>query len=273
MNFHQQLKTTQRKSGSLLCIGLDPDPKKIPRTVRGRLHVAVVEFNRHIIEATKDLVCAYKLNLAFYEALGKHAWETIHATLSHIPSGVVTIGDAKRGDIGNSSEFYAQSLFQEYGFDAATVSPYMGYDSVEPFMRDPQHGVFVLALTSNPGAKDFQHLKSGGRLVFERVASCVRTWNAHRNLGLVAGATQPLQLRRIRTIAPDLPLLIPGIGAQGGDLKSTVRFGCNTRGEMAVINVSRGVLYASGGRDYPEAARTEALRLRDHINEYRILFF
>ena len=266
--FTDRLRTIQAAQNSLLCIGLDTDitklPPHLPRTPEG-----VLEFNKRLIDATCDLACAYKLNLAFYEALGERGWWVLNETRKHIPSSVIAIADGKRGDIGNSSDLYARSLINELRFDASTVHPYMGRDSLEPFFRSPEHGVFVLALTSNPGAKDFQYLKAGGKPLYERVITRVKRWNIHRNLGLVAGATRPAQLKRIRSLAPHLPLLIPGVGAQGGDLKRAVQYGCDTAGFLAIINAGRNVIYASGGEDFPAAARSAAQAMRDQINEYR----
>ncbi len=269
MNFHDRLRAVQQKQNSLLCLGLDTDPLKVPPFL-AHDEDPVGEFNRRIIEATSDLVCAYKINLAFYEAIGAHGWKTVHQTLAYIPPDVITIGDAKRGDIGNSAELYARALFDDFKFSACTVNPYMGGDSVEPFMKDSRHGVFVLAVTSNPGAKDFQYLNVRGKPLYEHVISKVKRWNANRNCGLVVGATRPKELQRIRALAPGLPLLIPGIGAQGGDLKRAVQFGSDHNGEMAVINVGRSVLYASQGRDFDIAARTAAVTLRNEINRFRL---
>jgi orotidine-5'-phosphate decarboxylase len=272
MDFSERLATTQKTANSLLCVGLDTDPAKLPGAIRGS-DDAVIEFNRRIIEATSDLVCAYKLNLAFYEAIGEWGWSILRRTLSHVPEGVLTIGDAKRGDIGNTAALYAQALFKTLGVQAATVNPYLGFDSVEPFLSDPERGAFILAGTSNPGARDFQYLKVGTRPLYERVIRKVKSWNMKGNCGVVVGATRPAELRRIRALVPDMPILIPGIGAQGGNLKSAVRYGCSRNGLLALINASRSVLYASGGEDFAEAARREATRLRDEINRYRAAFF
>jgi orotidine-5'-phosphate decarboxylase len=272
MNFSERLAATQKATNSLLCVGLDTDPARLPGAVR-RSDDGVTEFNRQIIEATGDLVCAYKLNLAFYEAMGEQGWSSLRRTLSFIPQGILTIGDAKRGDIGNTATLYAQALFKTLGVQAATVNPYLGFDAVEPFLRDPERGAFILAVTSNPGAKDFQYLKVGTRPFYERVVRKVKSWNTRGNCGLVVGATRPAELRRIRALVPDMPILIPGIGAQGGDLTSAVRYGCNREGLHALINASRVVLYASGGEDFAEAARREAMKLRDEINRYRTAFF
>jgi orotidine-5'-phosphate decarboxylase len=272
MTFYQKVRSIQRKNKSLLCIGLDTDVNKIPAFLSAYDH-PILEFNRRIIDATKDIVCAYKLNMAFYESAGERGWHIVHQTLASVPEEIITIGDAKRGDIGNSAEMYARSLLDDYKFTACTVSPYMGEDSVKPFMKNKDRGVFVLALTSNPGAKDLQYLKVRERPLYEHVIRLVKKWNSNKNCGLVVGATRPSELKRVRALAQEMPLLIPGIGAQGGDVKSAVRFGCDARGEMAIINASRSVIYASGGDDFAQAARGAAMHLRNEINGYRNEFF
>lgn len=272
MQFSSKLRQIQQASNSLLCIGLDSDLKKVPQHLLSATN-PILEFNKRIIGATHDLVCAYKLNLAFYEALGETGWQTVKETLAAIPSGIVTIGDAKRGDIGNTAEMYAASLRDDFGFTASTVNPYMGFDAVEPFIRDEGHGAFILALTSNPGAKDFEYLNVRGKPVYEHVIAKAKKWNVRGNCGLVIGATRSRELKRVRTLVPDMPLLIPGVGAQGGDLQAAVRYGCDKNGEMAVINSSRGIIYASGGKDFAEAARTAAMKLRGEINAIRDRYF
>ncbi|HCV43031.1 MAG TPA: orotidine-5'-phosphate decarboxylase [Bacteroidetes bacterium] len=272
MSFNTRLRLIQEKRNSLLCVGLDPDLRKIPKDLL--VHDDPVgEFCRQIIAATSDLVCAYKLNLAFFEVLGERSWSTLHGVLASIPQGVITIGDAKRGDIGNTAEMYAQSLLGEFKFDASTVNAYMGADSVQPFAKDPEKGVFVLALTSNPGAKDFQYMRTKGKPLFEHVVAKAKKWNDNDNVGLVVGATRPVQLKRIRQLVPSMPLLIPGIGAQGGDVKSAIRHGCDAGGKMAVINVSRSVLYASSGQDFADAARSSVASLCNEMNRYRDRYF
>jgi orotidine-5'-phosphate decarboxylase len=268
MAFHDTLRDFQRSQQSLLCIGLDTDQAKLPGTLSGRPD-AVLEFNRQIIEATHDLVCAYKINLAFYELLGEQCWSLVRETLALIPEGIITIGDGKRGDIGNTSAYYARALREGYGFMASTVNPYMGTDAVGPFLQDPDHGVFILALTSNAGARDFQHLRTRTGPLYEVVVRKARGWNTRGNCGLVVGATRPHQLRRIRQLAPSMPILVPGIGAQGGDLRRAVRYGCDRYGEMGIFTASRSVLYASSGADYASKARAAALALRDEINTLR----
>jgi len=257
MKFVEKLLQASRKNNSLLCVGLDPDPELMSK-------VKLLDFLREIIQATSDLVCAYKPNLAFYEALGLEGLATLKKMLEFIPTEIPVIGDAKRGDIGNSSRKYARALFDWFGFDAVTVNPYLGEDSLRPFLEYADRGVFVLCLTSNPGASDFQAF--GGELrLFELVARKAKEWNARGNVGLVVGATQVEGLRRVRELCPEMPLLIPGVGAQRGDLESAVRYG----GEKTIINSSRGILYASRGGDFASAARREAQRLRDEINRIR----
>jgi len=272
MNFTERLLASQNAQHSLVCIGLDPDPRKLPQVLQHHEN-PVAEFNRRIVEATQDLVCAYKLNLAFYEAMGEKGWQALRSTLGLIPKSVITIADGKRGDIGNSSEMYARSILEDFRFDASTVHPYMGFDSVQPFARDAERGVFVLALTSNPGAKDFQYLRVGGKPLYEHVVRRVKKWNSAGNFGLVVGATRPAQLKTIRALAPTLPILIPGIGAQGGDLQKAVRYGCDASGARALLTAARSVLYASAGEDFGEAARAAALSLRDEINRCREEYF
>lgn len=272
MNFIDKLKHIQRKNNSLLCIGLDTDVTMGPESLY-RWGDPQFEFNRQIIEATKDLVCAYKLNIAFYESVGEHGWYTVHQTLARIPEEIVTIGDGKRGDIANSSERQAHLLCNDWEFAATTVNPYMGKDSVEPFIKRKEQCAFILAVTSNKGSKDFQHLKVKGKPLYEHVVSAAKKWNTKKNIGLVVGATRPAELKRIRSLAPQMPILIPGVGAQKGDLEATVRYGCDKNGELAVINVGRSIIYASNGDNFAEKAREAAIRFRDKINQYREKYF
>jgi orotidine-5'-phosphate decarboxylase len=272
MTFTQRLRKVQHKTQSLLCVGLDTDPALLPRGLSG-MPDGVVSFNRAIIDATRDLVCAYKLNLAFYEAMGEYGWHAMRETLAYIGEGVLTIGDGKRGDIGNTADQYASALFDDLRFDAVTLNPYMGRDSVEPFLAYPGRGVFLLALTSNPGSKDFQRLKVGSKRLYERVVHAAAGWNMKKNIGLVVGATHPRELKHVRSLAPSMPLLIPGVGKQGGDLRSAIRYGCDAEGGLAVINVGRSVLYASQEANFAEAAREEAAMLRNEIEVYRKQFF
>ncbi len=276
MNFQEKAASASQRHHSLLCVGLDPDPALMPR-------MGVVEFNRAIIEATSDLVCAYKPNMAFYEAMGREGWDALKKTVESIPKNIPVIGDGKRNDIGNTAKAYASALFDYFGFDAVTVNPYMGFDSVEPFLEHRDKGVFILCRTSNKGALDFQSLQCtpqvseqetppAARPLFEMVAEKARQWNKSGNAGLVVGATYPGELRRVRQLCPDMWLLIPGVGTQGGEMESTVKFGADASGGRAIINSSRQVLYASRGPDFAAAARKMAEELRGQINLFRPAF-
>jgi len=260
MEFIDKLLNASQRNSSWLCIGLDPDPELLPG-------VGVLEFNKAIIDATADLVCAYKPNLAFYEALGAEGFDILQRTVEYVPAHVPVIGDGKRGDIGNTAKAYAKALFVTFGFDAATVNPYLGFDSVEPFIEYKDKGIFILCRTSNPGAMDFQSLVGEhGLSLYESVARKASEWDVHGNIGLVVGATYPEELKQIRQLCPQMPLLIPGIGAQGGDLASAIKYGIDARGEKAVVAVSRQVLYISK-KNFAEAARRSAQELRDRIND------
>ena len=266
MDFFQKLNTAVKKNRSLLCVGLDPDPQRMPDKV------GIFEFNKAIIDATSDLVCAYKPQLAFYEALGDEGLDALKRTVKHIPDHIPVIADAKRGDIGSTARAYATAIFSVLGFDATTVNPYLGFDSVEPFIEYQDKGIFVLCRTSNPGAADFQSLRcrfgKGYRPLFEIVAIKASQWNTNGNVGLVVGATYPDELKVIRQSHPDMTFLIPGIGAQGGDLSLAVRYGLNAQGNGIIINSSRQIIYASSGRDFDEEARRAASTLRDDINNH-----
>ena len=252
---------------SLVCVGLDPEPARLP--------VAdVFQFNRAVVEATADLVCAYKPNLAFYEALGLPGLRALEQTIQHIRQAapqVQIIGDAKRGDAGPSGVAYARAMFQVWGFDAVTLNAWGGADTVLPFLEDASRGAFLWCRGSNPGSADLQDLAVdspyGKVSVYEHLARTSLDWNQQGNLGLVVGATVPEQLAVVRTAGPDLPLLIPGVGAQGGDLSAAVRNGVDQQGRRAIINSSRGIIYASAGDDFAEAARHATATLRDAINQ------
>ncbi len=265
MNFITKLKRAQEKTGSLLCVGLDTDWRLVPEF----LHEAenpVLEFNRRIIDATHDLACAYKMNLAFYENYGEAGVYALHRTFSRIPSHLVTIADAKRGDIGNTADKYAETYFDFFDFDAITVSPYMGADSVEPFLKYADKGTFILALTSNKGSADFQNLPVNGEPLYMHVVRNAVAWNTRGNCALVVGATKPDELARVRAAAPHLPILVPGVGTQGGSIPDVMR--ANGDGPV-LINVSRAVIYASNGRDFAQRARAAAMKIRDEIEVAR----
>lgn len=262
MHFFQRLEEASTRNNSLLCIGLDPEPRKLPDWC---LDFAdpVLAFNRHIIDLTSDLVCAYKPNAAFYEALGGHGWSTLYDTIQYARSkGVPIILDAKRGDIGSSAAGYARAAFERMGADAITVNPYMGWDAVEPFVRYADRGVFVLCLTSNSGAQDFQMLDGNGRPLYERVAEQCAGWNERGNVGLVAGATYPDELCCVRRIAPDQWILLPGVGAQGGNLDVALDNTLRSDGSGVIVNASRAVAFADDPRE-------AAMNLRDQINAAR----
>jgi orotidine-5'-phosphate decarboxylase len=265
MDFIEKLAKASQKNRSLLCVGLDPDPALLPPGT------GIFEFNRGIIDATADLVCAYKPNIAFYEALGNDGLDALKRTRDYIGGDIPVIVDAKRGDIGNTVKAYARSLFDYFGFDATTASPYLGFDSLEPFIQYRDRGVLILCRTSNPGAADFQSLvcefEGKSERLFEIVAEKVNSWNEHGNLGLVVGATYPEELKLVRQRYPDMPLLIPGVGTQGGELAPVVKYGADTGRRRTIINSSRQVLYASRGKDFAEAARRAAVELRDRIND------
>jgi len=268
MKFVEKLLNACRKNNSLVCVGLDTDIGKIPKSILQQDDPAFF-FNQKIIDSTFDLVCAYKPNIAFYEAQGSRGWDALKKTCEYIPKEIPIILDAKRGDIGNTAKMYAKAYFEGLKVDAVTVSPYMGKDAILPFLEYEDKCALILCLTSNDGAKDFQLSIIDGRPLYEIVAEKVLSWNEKKNCGLVVGATYPEQLKRIREIARSLPFLIPGIGAQAGEVESTVRFGTNESGELAIINVSRSILYASSGEDFAPAARNETLRLKETINLYR----
>ena len=272
MTFIARLLQSQKNSNSLLCIGLDTDVAKLPEFLKSYDNPQH-EFNRRIIEATSDIVCAYKINSAFYEAEAEQGWRAMRETRRSIPPSNISIVDAKRGDIGNSSERYARIFLNELKFDAVTVNAYMGKDSIAPFLRSGEQCAFILAVTSNPGAKDFQYLKVGKKFLYEKVIETALKWNAKKNVGFVAGATKPNELRLIRKKAPAAPLLIPGVGAQGGSIETAVRYGCDKKGYLAIINASRSIIYASNDENFAEAARAEAIKLREEINYWRERYF
>jgi orotidine-5'-phosphate decarboxylase len=262
--FQQKLQACAERNSSLLCIGLDPDLGSLPNGFK-RDASGVVEFNRVVVEATQDLVCAYKPNLAFYEALGSAGLRALEQTLRLIPPHVPTIGDAKRGDVPNTARLYAQALFGTWGFDSATVNPYLGLDSLEPFLEWEGKGVWVLCRNSNPGAADLQDLPAGRETapLYARVVAMVRDASARADKGLVVGATSARELGAVRELAPEMPLLVLGVGAQGGDAREAMR--ASDTGP-AVISVSRSVLYGDDESDPAWAIRRRAEKMRLHLN-------
>ena len=266
MTFAERLAGAQQSSGSLVCVGLDPDPAKMPRDLGAE---PVFAFNRRIVDATADIAAAYKPQIAFYGALG--AEEQLAASIRYIreraPAALIIL-DAKRNDIGNTAEAYAREAFDRYGADAVTVNPYMGEDSVRPFLVRPERGAVLLCRTSNPGARDFQDLLVGGEPLYRRVAQrAAADWNENANLMLVVGATFPREMAELRGAHPDLPFLVPGIGAQGGDLDAMLAAGLDARGAGLLINSARGIIYAGGGT--AAAIRAAAVELHGAINRQR----
>ena len=271
MTFSDKLQAAWKASNSLVCVGLDPEPRKFPNGFRDAPG-GIFEFNKAIVDATRDLVCAYKPQFAHYAAHGaeqqlEHTIDYIKATA---PNAIVIL-DSKRGDVGSTAEQYAQEAFERYGADAVTVNPYLGRDSVEPFLKHTDKGVIILCRTSNPGARDLQDLHVGpGKMLFQHVAETVaREWNAAGNCMIVVGATYPDELADIRRRVGDLPFLVPGVGAQGGDVAKVMAAGRTAAGTGLVISSSRAILYASGGDDFAAAARKAAQDLRDSINAHR----
>ena len=274
MNFIESLIASWQKNNSLLCVGLDPDPAKFPALLKGRPD-AVFEFCKRIADATADLVCCFKPQIAYFAA--QRAEDQLEALIAHIHAkhpGIPVILDAKRGDIGSTAEQYAIEIFERYKADAITVSPYLGRDSVDPYLAYRDKGVILLCRTSNPGGSELQFLNVGSadkpEKLYERVAHLVASqWNTNGQCALVVGATFPAEIARVREIVGDLPLLVPGIGAQGGDVQATVQAGRTADGCGLMINSSRAILYASKNDDYADAARRAAQETRDTINRYR----
>ena len=252
-----------RHKRTFLCIGLDTDINKIPKYLLD-CDDPVFEFNKQIIDSTHDLCVAYKLNTAFYESNGIKGWESLIKTLDYIPENIFTIADAKRGDIGNTSSLYARAFFKKLNFDSITVAPYMGSDSVEPFLNFKGKWVILLAATSNPGGKDFQFLNVADRPLFEHVLIKSKEWGSKENLMYVVGATRGELFSDIRKVIPDHFLLVPGIGAQGGDLESVCKNGMNDTCGL-LVNSSRGIIYKSQGKDFAEQARNAAHTLQQQM--------
>jgi orotidine-5'-phosphate decarboxylase len=270
MDFKTTLQAAWARNDSLLCVGLDPDPAKFPAALNGRSG-AILEFCKSIADATADLACAFKPQIAYFAS--NRAEDQLEALIRHIHEkhpGIPVILDAKRGDIGATAEQYAREAFERYDADALTVNPYMGFDSIEPYLAWKERGVVILCRTSNAGGSDLQFLETGGRKLYQHVAELVATkWNAGGQCALVVGATFPAELAEVRRLVGRMPLLVPGIGAQGGDIEATVSAGRTASGTGLMINSSRAILYAGKDEDYAAAARKVALETRDAINRYR----
>ena len=263
MTFSDKLRAAQQANNSFLCIGLDPDPELMA-------HPHVPSFIQEIVDGTSDLVCAYKPNLAFFEAMGWQGMQTLAEAVRNVPRHIPIIADAKRGDIGNTSRFYARAIFDVYKFDACTVNAWGGREGVQPFLDYRDRGIFIWIRSSNSGAADIQDLPlTDGRPLYEAVAEQARGWNDHGNVGLVVGATWPEQLERVRDLCPEMQILVPGVGPQEGDLEASVQAAMDSQGGGFLMNVSRSVLYASKGDDYVKAARKAAQKLRGRINLMR----
>jgi orotidine-5'-phosphate decarboxylase len=270
MNFVEQLKAAWSRNDSLVCVGLDPELERFPAQLANQAS-PIFQFNRAIIDATADLVCAYKPQFAHYAAY--EAEDQLERTIEYIHQhhpGIPVILDAKRGDVGNTAERYAIEAFERYGADAVTVNPYLGTDSLEPFLSYAERGVIVLCRTSNPGAQDLQDLETGGRKLYEVIAELAATrWNSRGNCALVVGATYPRELAQVRTLTGDMPFLVPGVGAQGADVQAVVTNGQTLNGDGLMVSSSRGILYAASDETWVEAARAATRKLRDRINLYR----
>ena len=270
MTFTQMLAAAWQKNNSLLCVGLDPDPAKFPAQLKGR-DDAIFEFCAAIVDATADLVCSFKPQIAYFAA--RRAEDQLEALIAHIHEkhpGIPVIVDSKRGDIGSAAEQYAIEAFERYKADPVTVNPYMGRDSVDPYLAYPDKGVILLCRTSNPGGSDLQFLETNGEKLYERVARLAsQEWNTSGQISLVVGATFPAEIARVREIVGDVPLLVPGIGAQGGDIEATVKAGCTQNATGLMINSSRAILYAGKDEGFAAAARKVAQETRDAINQYR----
>lgn len=265
----QQLFEQIQKKRSFLCVGLDSSLDKIPKHLL-KYENPILEFNKQIIDATKDLCVAYKPNTAFYECYGKKGWETLIETWKYIPQDIFSIADAKRGDIGNTSAMYAETFFNaassDMSFDSVTVAPYMGSDSVTPFLTFKDKWVILLALTSNAGHADFQLQEIGEDKLFEKVLKTSQTWATDEQMMYVVGATRGAAFGDVRKLAPNHFLLVPGVGAQGGDLNEVCKYGLNSQCGL-LINSSRGIIYASQGEDFAERAREEALKLQKEMEQ------
>lgn len=263
----QELFEQIKKKNSYLCVGLDTDIEKIPKHLLS-LPDPVFEFNKQIIEATKEFSVAYKPNIAFYESMGPKGWESLRKTLDYIPKDCFTIADAKRGDIGNTSALYARTYFQQMEFDSITVAPYMGEDSVKPFLDFPGKWVILLIHTSNPGSIDIQQLETrDGRFVYEEVIFASQRWATADRMMFVVGATKADKIGTIRALAPDHFFLVPGVGAQGGDLEAVSKAGLNAQCGL-LVNSSRSIIYASSKEDFADRARQEAQALKTQMKEY-----
>jgi orotidine-5'-phosphate decarboxylase len=268
MTFKAKLRASEDATRSLLCLGLDPEPDLLPPSIE-RSPAGIARFVQTIVEAVGDSVSSYKLNLAFYERWGREASWLLDLALAALPKDRPVILDAKRGDVGSTAQAYAHAVFEAWGADAVTVHPWLGYDSVAPFLAHKDKEVFIVCRTSNPGAAEFQDLRSEGESMYRHIARAAVRWDHHDNVALVVGATVPAELRDVRQIAGDRLLLVPGIGAQGADLTAALRAALRPDGRGAIVPISRAILFASAGADYADAAQAAAQRYREAINLVR----
>ena len=270
MKFVEMLSARWKSADTLLCVGLDPDPARFPKHLRDS-DESIFEFCRSIVDATAEYACAFKPQIAYFASAG--AEDALQRLIIYIRTnhpGVPVILDAKRGDMASTAHHYAREVFDRYNAHAVTLSPYLGFDSIEPYLAYGDRGVFLLCRTSNAGGDDLQMLKVEGERLYERVARLASDWNRDGQLGLVVGATYPRELARVRALVGEMPLLVPGIGAQGGDVEASVRAGQTVEGTGIVVNSSRAIIYASGAEDFATAAGRAAQIARDQINRYRL---
>lgn len=268
MSFTKKFQNCSKKNKSYLCVGLDTDINKLPENIKNGKD-SLFTFNKEIIDATKDIVCAYKPNYAFYSAHGREGLDALKKTINYIPDDIPVILDAKVNDIGNTAKMYAKTVFTEFEADAVTYNPYMGSDTIDPFLEYKDRGVISLCLTSNPGSKDFQYLNVDGKPLYQRVMEKLVEWKSKKSeeICAVVGATHPDEIKLLRNIAPDMIFLIPGVGSQGGDVKKVVENAKISR-QLGIINVSRKIIYADNGANFAEEARKAALNYKDMINSY-----
>ncbi|MCL4354094.1 orotidine-5'-phosphate decarboxylase [Patescibacteria group bacterium] len=272
MIFKKKLEKIIKENNSLLCIGLDTDINKIPKHLLKEKD-PVFAFNKGVIDGTFDLVCAYKPNMAFYEAMGIKGLESLKRTVDYLKTKyphIPTICDAKRGDIGSTAQMYAKSAFDYFEFDSITINPYLGTDSVEPFLEYKDKGIIILCKTSNKGSLDFQSLETEEEMMYIKVAKKILEWNKkYGNCAMVIGATWPEEIKKIRELNDEIFLLVPGIGTQGGDMKKTIMYGVNSRKSGLIINISRAIIYASNNVNFVIENRNKALTFRNEVNKYR----
>ena len=268
MTFRQKFDTAVAQNNSFVCVGLDPDPEQIPDHLKGTPD-PITAFLTEIVSATQDIACTFKPNFAFFGAHGQAGWQALQNTIKAIPDHIPILLDFKAGDIGNTATQYARMAYDQLGVDAVTVNPLMGTDAIEPFLVYKNGCAFLLCLTSNPGSADVLRLNTDQGVLFEILAKKSVTWNQTGPCGLVVGATHPEDLIKVRSIAKDLPLLLPGVGSQGGDAEATVKNGLDANGGGILVNASRSILYASNGKDFAQASRQAAENLRETLNRAR----